>query len=329
MDHTTACTEKELPSPQDGSLTVQPNSSKYLNEIDDGKNCLADLTKDSDASDALVTDTNSLKVLSVNLSDSDRNMQVDNVALETEKTSDGQKPLSESGTTGSICVDQIQSNTGDSIKAAFNPETKLGPEQGASQLDVPLQEALSCDPSVRIKMLARVSLSEAHFKHQQRGEPDLTMEEKIEIAQKILDENKVNFLSRFSQYLEIEDLEYFKTSRHIYEVDFYCNQVEKSKSGNFHRNRVKNRRYEAMKQLVNEGEYFSEEEMKFRDPYLYDQMIGQFLTDEEIQAKVDKSDLRFSSILIRHIDILDENARFARDRDKEVRDCYTLDALYS
>ena len=175
------------------------------------------------------------------------------------------------------------------------------------------------EPSIRIKMLARVAVSDAHFKHQQRGEPDLSVEEKIEIAQKLLDESKVKFLSRFSQYLEIEDLEYFKDLRHIYEVDFYCKQVVKQKSGTFHKNRVKNRRYEAMKQLISEGDYFSEEEMKFREPYLYDQMIGQFMTDEEIQAKVDKSDLRFSSILIHHMDLLDENARFAREKEKEVK----------
>ena len=46
--------------------------------------------------------------------------------------------------------------------------------------------------------------------------------------------------------------------------------------------------------------------------------VGQYLTEEEIQAQVDKSDLKFSTILIRHMDILDENARFARDKDKEV-----------
>ena len=42
------------------------------------------------------------------------------------------------------------------------------------------------------------------------------------------------------------------------------------------------------------------------------------MTEEEVQAQVDKSDLKFSSILIRHMDLLDENARFARDKDKEV-----------
>lgn len=34
--------------------------------------------------------------------------------------------------------------------------------------------------------------------------------------------------------------------------------------------------------LLAEGEYFSEEQMRMREPLLYEQYIGQFLTDEEV-----------------------------------------------
>ena len=171
---------------------------------------------------------------------------------------------------------------------------------------------------VRIKMLARVAVSDAHFKHQQRGDPDLTLQDKIEIAQMVLDSNKITFLAKFGKYLELEDLEYFSDARKSYEIEFYCKQIEKSKTKNFSETRVKNRRYQALKELISQREYFSDEEMKFRDPYLYHQMVGQYLTDDEIQANIDKSDLRFSSILVRHIDQLNENERFYRDKDKEV-----------
>lgn len=171
---------------------------------------------------------------------------------------------------------------------------------------------------MRAKMLARVALSDAHFKHQQRGEADLNLEQKIEIAQSVLDSNKVTFLSRFWNYLELEDLEYFRDCGNVYEVDFYVNQVEKNKNRTLQRKKVKNRRYEAMKELISQGEYFSEDEMKFREPYVYEQMVGQYLTQEEIQGKVDKSDLTFSSILLKHIDQLDENVRFGEAKDKEV-----------
>lgn len=177
----------------------------------------------------------------------------------------------------------------------------------------------SIDSSIRIKMLARVALSDAHFRHQQIGEPDLTLEEKVEIAQSIFDRSKVAFLSKYWKYLEVEDLVVFQDLRHVYEVDFYIKQVMKLKNKGVQKNRVKNRRYEAMKELISEGEYFSEEEMKFREPYLYEQFIGQYLTDDEIQAKVDKTDLTFSNILLKHIDQLDENARYGHAKDVEVR----------
>lgn len=45
--------------------------------------------------------------------------------------------------------------------------------------------------------------------------------------------------------------------------------------------KVRNRRFEALKKLVSEGSYFSEYEMKKRNPLLYEQLIGKFLTEEE------------------------------------------------
>lgn len=34
-----------------------------------------------------------------------------------------------------------------------------------------------------------------------------------------------------------------------------------------------------------EGQYFSEEQMRMREPLLYEQYIGQYLTDEEVRAR--------------------------------------------
>ena len=73
-----------------------------------------------------------------------------------------------------------------------------------------------------------------------------------------------------------------------------------------------------MQQLLTEGDYFSEDEMKYRDPYLYEQLVGQYLTDDEINDKVDKTDLRFSTILLKHIDIIQENELYQGQKDTEV-----------
>lgn len=42
------------------------------------------------------------------------------------------------------------------------------------------------------------------------------------------------------------------------------------------RTRLRNRRYAALRQLIAAGEYFSEEEMRAREPLLYEQYIGQY-----------------------------------------------------
>lgn len=176
---------------------------------------------------------------------------------------------------------------------------------------------------VRKKMLKRISKSDAHFKHQQRGEPDLTEKEKYDIASDLLDKNAPTFLSRYGPYISLKDLEYFKDRTSEYEIDFYVKKLQKEKSKSFSVNRVKNRRYEAMKKLVTEGDYFSYDEMKYRDPLLYEQLVGQFLSSKEIQDQVDKSDLRFSSILLKHMDQIDENKLYYQQKEKEVhRMCF-------
>ena len=172
--------------------------------------------------------------------------------------------------------------------------------------------------SLKEKILQKVCQTDAHFKHQQRGDPDLTEEEKFKIAEEILDKNLVTFLSRFGKYLSMEDMEYFIDKGIDYEVEFYSQQIRDQCNKQLTASRVKNRRYAAMKQLISRGEYFSEEEMKYRDPYLYHNLIGQYLTDEEVQEKIDKSDLRFSTILLKHMDQLNENEAFAKDKEKEV-----------
>ncbi|XP_067680662.1 coiled-coil domain-containing protein 97-like [Haliotis asinina] len=170
---------------------------------------------------------------------------------------------------------------------------------------------------LKSNMISRVAKSEAHFKHQQRGEPDLSHEEKVQIANEVLSKGPGRFLARFGQFLAKEDVEYFVDFKGDYEVDFYVKEILKQQDKVHSQKVVKNRRYAAMQELLSQGDYFSEEEMKFRDPLLYEQMVGNFLTEEEIQNKVDKTDLRFSSILLKHIDQIEENALYARQKEAE------------
>ena len=51
---------------------------------------------------------------------------------------------------------------------------------------------------VRQVMLERLSVTGAHFAHQQRDSPDLTPQEKFNIAAEILHKNPATFLARYS-----------------------------------------------------------------------------------------------------------------------------------
>lgn len=160
----------------------------------------------------------------------------------------------------------------------------------------------------RRQILDTVAASEGFFKHQQRGEPDLTYEEKREIAEKTLDGNVPLFLQRYAKFLYREDAAYFEALRRVdYEVDFHVREIERrSRRGSSRELSVqtKNRRYEALERLKTAGEYFSDKEMRRRNPLLFEQMIGRYMTEKEKLDldKMDFSTLTFSGLLMEHID---------------------------
>ena len=71
----------------------------------------------------------------------------------------------------------------DSAAPNGNPAQPLTPEQ---------------KERVRQMMLERLSATAAHFAHQQRDAPDLTQQEKFNIAAEILHRNPATFLARYS-----------------------------------------------------------------------------------------------------------------------------------
>ncbi|CAN7999598.1 unnamed protein product [Ixodes hexagonus] len=156
----------------------------------------------------------------------------------------------------------------------------------------------------RRQILDTVAASQGFFKHQQRNEPDLTYDEKRKIAEEILDANSALFLQRFSRYLYREDASYFEPLRRTdYEVDFYLRELEKRQRRGLSV-QTKNRRYEALQRLRAEGDYFSDKEVRRRNPLLFEQMVGRYMTEKEKQDldKLDYSTLTFSGLLMHHID---------------------------
>ncbi|CAH1956343.1 unnamed protein product [Acanthoscelides obtectus] len=128
------------------------------------------------------------------------------------------------------------------------------------------------------------------FKNQQKWEPDLTTKEKYDIALNVFRNSKLNFLLRFGKYLNQEHLTYFRRfTEHgepdCAEIELVLGDLSKICSSNSNNKLVKNRRYEAMKQMIQDDLYFSEIEMMKRNPLLYEQLVGQYLTDDEIRER--------------------------------------------
>ncbi|XP_057325326.1 coiled-coil domain-containing protein 97 [Microplitis mediator] len=136
---------------------------------------------------------------------------------------------------------------------------------------------------VENEIINSVAKSSAVFKCQHKDEPELSVDEKKKIAWDLLSKSPVQFLSRFGRYLNNELLKYFETAddKSDYEIAHYINKLKRYFDSTSREIDKKNRRYEALKLLVDKGEYFSETAMMKRNPLLYDNLVGQYLTDEQ------------------------------------------------
>ena len=130
-------------------------------------------------------------------------------------------------------------------------------------------------------MLTRIARSDAVVKSQQRGEPDLTFDEKVGILEEVLERKPGSFLMRFGKYLAEEDLQNFEHLMGDYEIDFRLTEVKNIIDSKKTKTGIRNRRYECLQRLMKDSDYFSEATMRKRSPLLYEEYIGQYLTEEE------------------------------------------------
>lgn len=162
------------------------------------------------------------------------------------------------------------------------------------------------------------------FKSQQRGEDDLTKQQKTDIALEIYEKSKLNFLVRFGKYLQQNQLEFFQQFTENYvesdEITIVLkNVVSLVKKGP--QINVKNRRYEALKEMIQEDSYFSEIEMMKRNPLLYEQLVGQYLTEDE-KAERDKINIDEEATLVKVLieGIERDDAQLKRKKQQEFED---------
>lgn len=147
------------------------------------------------------------------------------------------------------------------------------------------------------------------FRSQQINDPDITDDEKQLIVHDLLNSSHLKFLHRFGNFITLNHLKYFEATelngQKSDRLDINVLLADlKTKMANRHKI-VKNRRYAALQRMCKDSTgYFSEKEMMSRQPYLYDQLIGQYMTDSEKRLRdcIDEDeDAGFSNVLLKTI----------------------------
>lgn len=163
-----------------------------------------------------------------------------------------------------------------------------------------------------------VNNNEITFKNQQRHEADLTEEEKFQIAADIYEKNKINFLTRFGKYLSTDQLNFFKNFESE-DINIILHDLLQDQSEKKHHLLIRNRRYEALNRLKQDSTYFSEVEMMKRNPLLYDQLVGQYLSEDEKKErdKFSTGEASFVKILMEGIERDESEAKRIKQEEEE------------
>ena len=181
-----------------------------------------------------------------------------------------------------------------------------------------------CEPEMR--MFQKIIASGRTIKSQQIGESEYSEPQKIEILSDILHQTPGAFLMRFGHELDGADLKYFSDSED-FEVDFRVKELRRSLDSRVREKRVRNRRYACIKELTEKSEYFSEEEMRDRNPLLYEYYIGQYLTQEEKDAlDGNKSDMSLSAMILGKMNIDRRRELLTKQREREAEQLEETDS---
>ncbi|XP_029363664.1 coiled-coil domain-containing protein 97 isoform X2 [Echeneis naucrates] len=131
-------------------------------------------------------------------------------------------------------------------------------------------------------MIEAVAVSRSLVKSQQIGEAELTVDQRRQELLQQYSSRPLVFLERYHACLKPQHLSAFAHVSSDPRTHHYSKVIQRRADGCPDKTRIRNQRYAALRALQKEGQYFSEEQMRIREPLLYEQYIGQYLTDEEV-----------------------------------------------
>lgn len=150
---------------------------------------------------------------------------------------------------------------------------------------------------------ANISFKNAHV-----NEAEIRTRDKIRMATDLYKQSPIDFLAQFGKYIAPHHIEYFEKVSQLpssaYNFQQCIQNLKRYHSDVSTRKRVTNRRYKALQQLHDEADYFSEKQMMQRNPLLYEQLVGQYLTDEEIKKRdcIDDDNVTLLSMILDTVD---------------------------
>ncbi|KAF3536258.1 hypothetical protein F2Q69_00024091 [Brassica cretica] len=127
------------------------------------------------------------------------------------------------------------------------------------------------------------------------------------------------FLERYGTQLSVDELLAFDALKHDYEVDWHLKNLRKKISPTSEELKsrsvaVRNRRLAYLNKLVSEGQYFSEDAMRDREPYLHHEYVGKF--QDSMSRNMARPGERWSETLMRRAE---EAALVSRIREEQQR----------
>ncbi|CAH8392437.1 unnamed protein product [Eruca vesicaria subsp. sativa] len=127
------------------------------------------------------------------------------------------------------------------------------------------------------------------------------------------------FLERYGPKLSVDELLEFDALKHDYEVNWHLKSLRKKISPTSEELKsrsvaVRNRRLAYLNKLVSEGQYFSEDAMRDREPYLHHEYVGKF--QDSIGRNMARPGERWSETLMRRAE---EATLVSRIREEQQR----------
>lgn len=200
--------------------------------------------------------------------------------------------------------------------------TMVTKEQDVGAKDDSVKSATEVESNLEDELLDYLAKSNANFKSQQKDDPELTFEDKRTIASNLLKKSHCLFLAKFGHHLSKDHLKYFDRHKEDnYEISYHVERLQRHFNDSTRQKDIRNRRYEALKKLIEDGEYFSECEMMRRNPLLYEHLVGQYLTEEQKQTRdnLDMKNDTFVHLLMQSIekDWVKERKELQKEAEKD------------